>query len=51
MSLIRKLLRLPPGGMGRVVVGKKPGPDNKTGIPVTVAIFFDGTGNNRNNVA
>ena len=51
MSLIRKLLLLPPGGMGRVVVGKKPGTDNKTGIPITAAIFFDGTGNNRNNTA
>lgn len=51
MSIFSKLLRVPPGGVGRVVVGKKPEDQNKTGIPVTAAIFFDGTGNNRNNVA
>jgi hypothetical protein len=51
MSIFNKLLRLPSGGMGRVVVGEKPDNDNKTGIEVTAAIFFDGTGNNRNNTA
>ncbi|HEX8658103.1 MAG TPA: DUF2235 domain-containing protein [Hymenobacter sp.] len=51
MSIFSKLLRLPPGGLGRVVVGESPDNKNKTGIPVTVAIFFDGTKNNRNNTA
>ena len=51
MSIFSKILRLPPGGLGRVVVGEKPEDKNKTGIPVTVAIFFDGTKNNRNNTA
>jgi len=34
-----------------MVIGKPPGRQNQTGIPVTIAIFFDGAGNNRNNVA
>ncbi|WP_046247349.1 phospholipase effector Tle1 domain-containing protein, partial [Hymenobacter terrenus] len=50
-NIFSQLFRLPPGGMGRVVVGSKPDDTNKTGIPVTAAIFFDGTGNNRNNTA
>jgi hypothetical protein len=50
-NIFSQLLRLPPGGMGRVVVGEKPNNENKTGIEVTAAIFFDGTGNNRNNTA
>jgi len=37
--------------MDQVVVGSAPGKQNKTGIEVTAALFFDGTGNNRNNVA
>ena len=49
-SIIRQILSLPPGGLGRVVVGEKP-INNNTGITVTAAIFFDGTGNNRNNTA
>jgi hypothetical protein len=50
-SIFSKLLQLPPGGMGRVVVGSKPSDPNETGIEVKAAIFFDGTGNNRNNTA
>ena len=38
-------------GMDKAVVGKADPNKGKTGIPITVAIFFDGTGNNRNNVA
>lgn len=34
-----------------MVVGTAPKEPPKVGIDVTVAIFFDGTGNNRNNVA
>jgi hypothetical protein len=49
-SIFSKILSLPPGGLGRVVVGSKP-INNSTGITVTAAIFFDGTGNNRNNTA
>ena len=41
-SIIRQILSLPPGGLGRVVVGEKP-INNNTGITVTAAIFFDGT--------
>ena len=38
-------------GMDKAVVGQAPPRRNQTGIDVKVAIFFDGTGNNRNNVA
>lgn len=38
-------------GLDKMVVGKPPFLQNQTGVDVTVAIFFDGTGNNRNNVA
>lgn len=41
----------PRTGMDRMVVGKPPGRQNQTGVDVTIAVFFDGTGNNRNNVA
>lgn len=38
-------------GIDKMVVGTAAKEPPKVGIDVTVAIFFDGTGNNRNNVA
>ncbi|WP_223648591.1 phospholipase effector Tle1 domain-containing protein [Hymenobacter psoromatis] len=51
MAIYSQLLRGQRVGMDKMVVGKAPGRQNQTGIEVSVAIFFDGTGNNRNNVA
>lgn len=50
-NLFSQLLRFPPGGLGRVIVGEKPADTGKIGINLTVAVFFDGTLNNRNNTA
>jgi len=38
-------------GMDKMVVGTAPKKSNQTGIDLTVAVFFDGTSNNRNNTA
>ncbi len=38
-------------GMDKAVVGTAAKKRNQTGIAITVGVFFDGTGNNRNNVA
>ena len=51
MAIYSQLLRGQRVGMDKMVVDKAPCQQNKTGIAVTVAILFDGTGNNRNNVA
>ena len=51
MAIFSQLLRGQRVGMDKMVVGQAPGQQNQTGIDVTVAIFFDGTGNNRNNTA
>ena len=51
MAIFSQLLRGQRVGMDKMVVGKAPGQQNQTGIDVTAAIFFDGTGNNRNNTA
>lgn len=45
------MLKTLAAGIDKMVVGKAAPEPPKTGIDVTVAIFFDGTGNNRNNVA
>jgi len=50
-GILLKAKAKPRTGMDKMLIGKPPGRQNQTGIPVTVAIFFDGTGNNRNNVA
>ncbi len=49
--LLRNQPAQPRIGMDKMVVGKPPGRQNQTGVDLIVAIFFDGTGNNRNNVA
>ncbi len=45
------LLKAMRAGIDRMVVGAAPAHTPQTGIDITAAIFFDGTGNNRNNVA
>lgn len=50
-NIFSRLLPARLTGMDKAVVGKTDDQKNKTGIPVTAAIFFDGTGNNRNNTA
>ena len=50
-NIFSRLLPARITGMDKAVVGKADPNKEKTGIPITVAIFFDGTGNNRNNVA
>ncbi|HEX8504087.1 MAG TPA: DUF2235 domain-containing protein [Hymenobacter sp.] len=50
-GILLKAKAKPRVGMDRMVIGKPPGRQNQTGVPVTIAIFFDGTGNNRNNTA
>ena len=51
-SIFSQLMTSQQVGIGKVVVGKAPDPDkNKTGITVTVTVFFDGTLNNRYNTA
>jgi hypothetical protein len=50
-NIFSRLLPTRITGMDKAVVGKADPNKDKTGIPITVAIFFDGTGNNRNNVA
>lgn len=49
--ILTRLLSGSTTGIGKVVVGEPPQRRNKTGIEVTAAMFFDGTGNNRNNTA
>ena len=50
-NIFSRLLPTRITGMDKAVVGKADENKEKTGIPITVAIFFDGTGNNRNNTA
>ena len=50
-NIFSRLLPTRLTGMDKAVVGIAPDTKNKTGIEVMAAIFFDGTGNNRNNVA
>ena len=50
-NIFSRLLPARLTGMDKAVVGKAEPNKEKTGILITVAIFFDGTGNNRNNVA
>lgn len=50
-NIFSRLLPARLTGMDKAVVGKAADKGNKTGISVTAAIFFDGTGNNRNNTA
>ena len=50
-NIFSRLLPTRITGMDKAVVGKADATENKTGIEVTAAIFFDGTGNNRNNTA
>lgn len=50
-GILLKAKAKPRVGVDKMVVNKPMGRQNQTGVPVTVAIFFDGTGNNRNNTA
>jgi len=48
-TLLSSLPASEAGGVGVVLVGEEPEPDDREPVDIIAAIFFDGTGNNRTN--
>ncbi|SHM11593.1 phospholipase effector Tle1 domain-containing protein [Hymenobacter psychrotolerans] len=49
-TVFNSLLDGPPSGIGKVVVGEEPETDDREPVRMRVAVFFDGTQNNRTNI-
>ena len=49
ISILSHVMGTPQAGIGKVIVGEAPKPDNRETVDMTACVFFDGTGNNRTN--